>query len=106
MGGRTDPEPSLASLRFSLWPGRSSGQSQGLRVASDERGARAQDLEPSQLLPGSPGTGSREAGPQCLLTVRAGHRSKCRSWGRLSCEYALWGLGMLAIGVLWGLVPL
>ena len=58
----TEPEltPGL-SLSFSLWSGRISGQSgSGLSIWS----VRAQGPGALQLLPGSPATGRREAGPQ------------------------------------------
>ena len=63
----TEPElkPGL-SLSFSLWSGRISGQSgSGLSIWS----VRAQGPGALQLLPGSPATGRREAGPQLPKNV-------------------------------------
>lgn len=63
--------PTLASLPFPLWSGRSSGQSQGLGVVSDKHQTRTHGPGPRQLLPGSPGTGSREAEPQLPSCVES-----------------------------------
>ena len=85
--GTTEPEPELkpglATVFCVIWP--ASGQSgSGLSIWS----VRAQGPGALQLLPGSPATWRREAGPQFPNTV-VGLRAKHWKWGHLSCESAL-----------------
>ena len=79
----TELKPDLSTVFCVIWP--ASGQSgSGLSIWS----VRAQGPGALQLLPGSPATWRREAGPQFPNSV-VGLRAKHWKWGLLSCESAL-----------------
>lgn len=91
----------MASLPFSLWPGRRSGQSLGLgRVLIGKRPG------PSQQLSGSPDTGSREAGAQFPNSVGKDLEPSTDPGGICFVKMPFGGLGRLAMPVLRDLGPL